>query len=67
VRVPVYLLATVLGSAPLSIALVILGSAAKDMASWQFIAALAFAGFVLLAPIGAAFFIRRRRARLKSR
>jgi uncharacterized membrane protein YdjX (TVP38/TMEM64 family) len=51
VRVPTYLLATILGSAPLSIALVILGAAARDPTSWQFFAALALAGAVLLLPI----------------
>jgi len=51
VPVPIYLLATLLGSAPLSIALVLLGAAAKDPASWQFLAALALTAVVLLAPI----------------
>lgn len=51
VSVPTYLLATVLGSAPLSIALVILGVTLKNPASWQFPAALALTGVILLAPI----------------
>ncbi len=51
VPVPTYLLATLLGSAPLSIALVILGAAVKNPGSWQFLAALALTGVVLLVPI----------------
>jgi len=61
VRVPVYLLATILGSAPLTIALVILGAAAKDPASWQFFAALALTGAVLLVPILVTLLRRRRK------
>jgi uncharacterized membrane protein YdjX (TVP38/TMEM64 family) len=46
-----YLGATMLGSIPLSVALVILGSNAKDPTSWQFFASLALTGVILLAPI----------------
>jgi uncharacterized membrane protein YdjX (TVP38/TMEM64 family) len=51
VSVVTYLLATLLGSAPLSIALVILGAAAKNPTSWQFFAALALTGVILVTPI----------------
>jgi uncharacterized membrane protein YdjX (TVP38/TMEM64 family) len=51
VSIVTYLAATVLGSAPLSIALVILGATAKNPGSWQFFAALALTGVTLLGPI----------------
>jgi uncharacterized membrane protein YdjX (TVP38/TMEM64 family) len=51
VSLPSYLAATILGSAPLSIALVILGTTFKNPGSWQFFAALALTGVILLAPI----------------
>jgi uncharacterized membrane protein YdjX (TVP38/TMEM64 family) len=51
VSVPSYMLATILGSAPLSIALVILGATFKNPGSWQFFAALALTAVILLVPI----------------
>jgi uncharacterized membrane protein YdjX (TVP38/TMEM64 family) len=51
VSVWTYLAATVLGSIPLSVALVILGDAARQPDSWQFIAAIALTGVILVAPI----------------
>lgn len=51
VSVPSYLVATLLGSAPLTIALVILGATFKNPGSWQFFAALALTGVILLVPI----------------
>ena len=66
VRVPVYLLATVLGSAPLSIALVILGAAAKNPSSWQFFAALALTAVVLLVPILVALLRRQKKTKGES-
>jgi uncharacterized membrane protein YdjX (TVP38/TMEM64 family) len=62
VKVWTYLAATVVGCAPLSIALVILGATAKQPGSWQFWAALALTGAVLLTPIGIVA-LRRRRAK----
>ena len=62
VKLPTYLAATLLGSTPLSVALVILGAAAKRPGSWQFIAALALTGTVLAVPL-AIVSIRRRRAK----
>jgi len=50
VRVPVYLAATLLGSTPLSVALVILGYTAKHPGSWQFFAALAMTAVILVTP-----------------
>jgi uncharacterized membrane protein YdjX (TVP38/TMEM64 family) len=58
----VYLLATLLGSAPLTLALALLGSAARDLSSWQFYAAGALALVVLVAPITIAALSRRRKA-----
>ncbi len=60
VKLPTYLVATLLGSTPLSVALVILGAAAKHPNSWQFIAALALTGTVLAVPLGIVW-VRRRR------
>lgn len=60
VPVLTYLAATVLGSAPLSIALVILGAAFKDPGSWQFLPALALTGVILLGPIAYMALSRRR-------
>ncbi len=60
VALPAYLAATLLGSAPLSIALVILGAAAREPGSWQFFAALALTAVILIAPI-AVVAIRSRR------
>lgn len=51
VTLPSYLLATLLGSSPLSLALVLLGAAAKNPASWQFPAAILLTAVILLAPI----------------
>ena len=51
VTVPAYLLATVLGSTPMSVALVLLGAAAKNPASWQFVAALILVGVVFVTPL----------------
>lgn len=52
VSILTYLAATVLGSAPLSIALVILGATLKNPGSTQFFAALALTAVILLVPIG---------------
>ena len=51
VKLATYLAATLLGSTPLSVALVILGAAAKQPSSWQFSAALALTGTVLVVPL----------------
>ena len=60
IKVPTYLAATLLGSTPLSVALVILGVAAKQPASWEFFAALVLNGVVLIVPI-VVFWLHRRR------
>jgi uncharacterized membrane protein YdjX (TVP38/TMEM64 family) len=59
VKLATYLAATLLGSTPLSISLVLLGAAAKRPASWQFIAALALTGTVLVVPL-VVVWVRRR-------
>ena len=46
-----YLAATLLGSAPLTVALGILGNAARQPTSWRFFAAVALTAFITLAPI----------------
>lgn len=51
VKLITFLAGTLLGSTPLSVALVILGAAAKQPASWQFIAALALTGMVVAVPL----------------
>lgn len=51
VRLPTYLAATVLGSAPLSVALVLLGAAARQPTSWRFAAALLLTMLVLAVPL----------------
>ena len=62
VKLPTYLAATLLGCAPLSVALVILGAAAKQPTSWQFYAALALTGAVVAVPL-VTVWVRSRRAR----
>lgn len=62
VKLPTYLAATLVGSAPLSVALVFLGAAAKQPASWQFYAALALTGAVVAVPL-VTVWVRSRRAR----
>lgn len=60
VKLTTYLAATLLGSIPLSVALVILGASAKRLDSWQFIAALVLTGTVLAVPL-VIVWVRRRR------
>ncbi|HEX7432892.1 MAG TPA: TVP38/TMEM64 family protein [Anaerolineaceae bacterium] len=51
VTVLTYLVATILGSIPLTVCLAILGAAVKNPASWQFVTALALTAVVLVTPI----------------
>lgn len=60
VTLPTYMAATLIGSAPLTICLALLGAAARQPDSWQFFAALALTGAVLVIPV-LIVFIRTRR------
>jgi len=51
VTVLTYLVATILGSIPLTVCLAILGAAVKNPGSWQFVAALGLTAVVLVTPI----------------
>jgi uncharacterized membrane protein YdjX (TVP38/TMEM64 family) len=62
VKLSTFLPATLLGSTPLSVALVILGAAAKQPTSWQFAAALALTAMVLAVPL-VIVWVRSRRGR----
>ena len=60
VSVPTYLLATLLGSTPLTLCLAILGDAAKNPSSWQFAGSVALTAVVLVTPI-LIFYLRTRK------
>ncbi len=60
VPVPTYLAATILGSAPLTFCLAILGSAFRHPHSWGFVGAIFLTAFVLITPI-VVFAIRNRK------
>ena len=60
VTIPTYLAATILGSAPLTICLAILGAAARRPGSWEFFGAIALVAVVLVTPI-VIFAIRNRK------
>jgi uncharacterized membrane protein YdjX (TVP38/TMEM64 family) len=60
VSVLTYMAATVLGSIPLTVCLAILGSAAKNPASWGFAGAVALTAVVLITPI-LVFYLRTRK------
>ncbi len=51
VTIPTYLAATILGSAPLTLCLAILGSAFRRPHSWEFLGAILLTAFVLITPI----------------
>jgi len=57
VTVPTYMLATLLGSIPMTVCLALLGAAIKNPASWQFVGAVALTAVVLVVPI-LIFFLR---------
>ncbi len=60
VAVPTYLAATILGSAPLTVCLAILGAAFRNPHSWRFLGAILLTAIVLVTPI-AIFAIRNRK------
>ncbi len=60
VAIPTYLLATILGSAPLTICLAILGNAIRRPRSWEFVGAIVLTVLVLVVPI-VIFAIRNRK------
>lgn len=60
VAIPTYFAATILGSAPLTICLAILGAAFRRPRSWEFIGAIFLTAFVLVTPI-VVFAIRNRK------
>jgi uncharacterized membrane protein YdjX (TVP38/TMEM64 family) len=60
VTLPTYMLATLLGSIPMTVCLALLGSEIKNPASWQFVGAVALTGIVLVAPI-VVFYLRTKR------
>jgi len=60
VTLPVYLVATLLGSVPMTVCLALLGSTIKNPVSWQFLGSLLLAGAVLIVPI-VVFYLRSKR------
>jgi uncharacterized membrane protein YdjX (TVP38/TMEM64 family) len=57
VTLPTYMLATLLGSIPLTVCLALLGAAFKNPSSWQFVGTVALTAVVLVVPI-LVFFLR---------
>lgn len=62
IRLPVYILATVLGIIPGSLGLVLLGDAVTDPTSWKFAAAIALNAIVMVGAPVIATLIRRRKS-----
>ncbi len=60
VAIPTYLAATILGSAPLTICLALLGAAIRRPHQWELFGAIALTAIVLVAPI-VIFYIRNRK------
>jgi uncharacterized membrane protein YdjX (TVP38/TMEM64 family) len=61
VKLPSYLIATVLGMTPLTVGLVLIGATAKQPGSWQFYTSLAYMAVVFLGPILAVFLQQRKK------